>query len=132
LVLYGSTREQNHPLILVVGRQPNKDAEVKMEIGQYDFDGLTPDEQVKARQCNFWHMAYCIPGRMHDVTDTTRTTAWLKDHARARGCAPIIIADAIPQGQLNGVANKSFVRERMQSRAVAHARGLFALDPTVT
>ena len=46
--------------------------------------------------------------------------------------SPIIIADAIPQGQLNKVADKDIVRQKMRNRLAAHARGIFELDPAVT
>jgi hypothetical protein len=134
LIFYGSTRDPRHrfPLILVVGREPNHSAPVEMVAGPYDFDGLTPQDRKAARNCGFWNMAYRIAGRMHDMGDPSRSASWLKDHCRQRRCSPIIIADAIPQGQLNAVGDKSIVRQQMRERLDAHARGIFALDPAVT
>ncbi|WP_201834919.1 hypothetical protein [Microvirga zambiensis] len=133
LIFYGSTRDPRHrfPLILVVGREPNHSAPVEMVAGPYDFDGLTPADRKAARNCGFWHMAYRITGRMHDMGDPSRSASWLKDHCRQRRCSPIIIADAIPQGQLNAVADKGIVRQQMREHLAAHARGIFELDPAV-
>jgi len=134
LIFYGSTQASRHrfPLILVVGREPNHSAPVEMVAGPYDFDGLSPEDRKAARNCGFWNMAYRIAGRMHDMSDPLRSASWLKDHCRRRQCSPIIIADAIPQGQLNAVADKNTVRERMRERLAAHAQGIFELDPAVT
>lgn len=125
LIHYGTTAAPHHdfPLVLVVGREPNDAGRVAMELGTYDFDA--------SPRCGFWNMAYGLLGRMH-ASGAPRTTAWLKEHCRSRGASPIVMADAIPQGQLDAVRDKDRLRRDLAGTAAEHAAGVLAIDDRLT
>ena len=72
-----------HPLILVVGREPNNTGEFVKATGTYNFD--------HAPKCAFWNESYAVVGKICGMSGQA-----LKQICRERNTSPIAFTDISP------------------------------------
>ena len=81
---YNPTIEADtHPLILVVGREPNNVGKFVKTTGTYNFD--------HAPKCAFWNESYAVVGKICGMTGQD-----LKQRSRDRNTSPIAFTDISP------------------------------------
>lgn len=90
--VYGDTNSKQFPIILIVGREPNAEAEFINEIGEYDFD--------KAPRCGFWNTSYGVIG---EIINEKLNCKKLKDECRKKGNSFIAYTDLSPEPIINAV-----------------------------
>ena len=95
LLIYKKTCQFEHPLILVIGREPNTGLEIVNSVTHYDFD--------LASRCGFWNSSYSLVAKKTGF----QSTRCLKIACRDRESSPIIYADALPIGIPNDCQNKA-------------------------
>lgn len=120
LLSYGSTLQRDHPLILVIGREPNTSRPIVGDHGTYDFDEYP--------RCAFWNVSYSLIG---EVVDTA--TRELKSACRRARSSPIVYGDALPIGLPNHVRNKADARRSVVTPLIEkHVGSIFAFDPVIS
>ena len=73
-----------HPLILIVGREPNNTGCFESVAGPYDFDWAT--------QCAFWNESYAVVSKVAGMHDGQQ----LKNRCRSNNLSPIAFTDISP------------------------------------
>ena len=74
----------NHPLILIVGREPSNTGKFNNDIGPYDFAWAT--------HCAFWNESYAVISKIAGMNGSQQ----LKNHCRRRNQSPIAFTDISP------------------------------------
>ena len=110
---YGKTIENEIPLILIIGREPNTDREIDGDHGFYDFD--------KYPKCAFWNISYSIIGEIARLK-----TNDFKNECRKKNCSPIIYADSLPIGITHKTQNKNLHRRSLSEEYIkSHINSIF-------
>lgn len=116
IVTYKETENQDLPLILVIGREPNEDAPFSNTTGTYDFDD--------APKCAFWNQSYGVVGKItgsHGIA--------IKALSRKVGASPIAFTDASPIPIGNHNPNKHQIKESITESAIdIHVENILAMS----
>ena len=114
--IYANTLRRHHPLILIVGREPNLGADERSYgLGDYDFD--------RAKRCGFWNTSFGLVGGLIGLT-----TGELKGQCKTKRSAPLIYADASPLPLPSGLSRAQKRKQRIRIRKslkLAHLNEIF-------
>ena len=100
--LYRNTREGSFPLILIIGREPNDDMEMRYEVGEYNFD---------KKPVPFWNLPYALLGAM-----INKTRKEFQDICREKQSSPIAFADISPRPIRSGANDKQTIRKTFTTK----------------
>jgi len=114
LSVFEHTEQQNFPLILVVGREPNGNTKMERFVGHYDFRQYP--------RCGFWNTSYGMVAHIMGLP-----TWQLKQYCVERHGSPIVYTDALPQCIENAEGNKWPARWAIEPKDIArHVTNIFS------
>ncbi len=109
MLRYGNTEDFSFPLILIVGREPNrKTGESTDQLGGLPFNEKSKSndaEQFNNNRCAFWNISFATLATKNDST-----TKEIKEDFTCRNACPIIITDASPIAIPNKNSKKQMER----------------------
>ena len=109
-------RLDTHPLILVVGREPNNEGSFVKSTGTYNFDD--------APKCAFWNESYAVVGKICGMSGQA-----LKQICRDRNTSPIAFTDISPVLIRNCDPEKKRKRKEITHEQIdAHIQDLVSLN----
>lgn len=110
MLAYCETVGRSFPLIMLVGREPNKDSGSAINI----IEGI-PFEEIREipqggikhlSHCNLWNISFATYGYMTG----SGNTYFVKKLFKTKNSAPLLITDAFPKAISKSVGNKDAVR----------------------
>lgn len=107
LLSYKETINENFPMILIIGREPNKQTKSDNTVGVFDFDSF--------KNCGFWNSSFNLL-----ATYNSKDTYQIKKIFRQYNSSPIIFGDASPKGIPNEIKNKSALRKKLTNEDFDH------------
>lgn len=116
IYLLGKTGEEDFPLVLTIGREPNHDVAIGNFVKKIDRQGFAK------MSGGVWMVAYSvlaetglgIPGRE------------FKRQCLARDASPILFANAFPECIPHEIGNKEILRSQLTHRIPEHLDNLFS------
>jgi len=89
-LVFGETEKETHPLIVIVGREPNNNMDRSISIGTYADQALEGEGKWPSR-VQFWNNSYGLIGRYAGLS-----AASMKHEGVSRKSSPIAFTDASP------------------------------------
>lgn len=118
MYLLGKTEEENFPLILTIGREPNYDDVLSDSIGKIN------KEEFSSMSGGVWVTAYTQFAKQY--FDKSATSKQLKDICFEKNSSPIVFTNAFPYGIPHEIDNKVELREKLKSNIPEHIYNLFS------
>ena len=85
ILAYGQTTQNEFPLIMIIGREPNNSSMSDSSMGEYKFEDFP--------NCAFWNLSFGLFGSYN-----SKTTFQIKQAFQNAKASPIIFTDASPKG----------------------------------
>lgn len=113
---YTRIDSETHPLILIVGREPNNKGRFVKSFGTYNFDN--------APKCAFWNESYAVVGKICGMRGQT-----LKQMCRDKNTSPIAFTDISPLPIRNCDPDKRAKRKKITHEEIdAHVNDIVSLS----
>jgi len=111
---YGLTSQKDFSLILIIGREPNRNSICDKSHGQFDFDEFP--------KCAFWNIAFKTLGAHRGLN-----TVQVKHLFRTKNTSPLVFTDASPKAIENKVPDKNSIRQSLSDSEIAdHVESILA------
>ena len=117
IVTYKATKDENFPLILLIGREPNNKTKMGADVGYYNFD-----YNKNTRRCAFWNMAYKLVGKQERLS-----VADFKNKCRRKRSSVICFTDSLPITIKSHVKSKKKLRQQISyEQKKTHVHRIFS------